>query len=101
KRADVFVLDLVFAGDLFHHQFGIGVDIQFLAVGVHGEAERCDEGGVFREIVRTRAEVFGNADHARKVHTNSRLAGIPARAAVDVGLQLHATSNGWSRFSGS
>src|SRR5215471_6815608 len=80
---------LVFALDLSDHQLGVGVYVKFAAADEDGVAKRGEKRGVFGEIVGCRAEVFGNPYNTREMDADSGFARISARAAIDVGLQLH------------
>ncbi|PYS41319.1 MAG: hypothetical protein DMG14_07615 [Acidobacteria bacterium] len=68
--------------------------MKLFTAGKHSEAQRGEKRRVFGKVVRTGPEVFSDAGNSRKIHADARVAGIAARASVDVGLKPHATSNG-------
>src|SRR5262249_6433597 len=88
-------------GNLFHDEFGVRKHMELLTAGKDSETEHSEERRIFGKVVRSCSEVFSNARNAGEEHADAGLAGIAARSSVDVGLEPHASSNGWSRFSGS
>ena len=95
EETNAFVLYLVFAVDLFNDEFRVGVNLQLIASRKDRESESGQESGVFREIVRSSAEILGNSRDARKVDTDASLARIAARAAVDIGFQPALSNFEW------
>src|SRR5262249_14072848 len=94
ERTNAFVLYLILAFDLLHNKLGIRENLELFAAREHSETKGGKKRGIFREVVSAGAKILGYPHDAWKVHADSRFARISARASVDIGLKLHATSNG-------
>lgn len=80
---------LVFAGHLFHHDLGVGINVQAAGVGGERELQGFHQGDVFGDVAVLTSNPLGDADRPRfcpfNNDPNASRPRISLGSAVDVG----------------